>query len=114
MTTFTFNQITTLSIRYNCSWSLGLLSRVPEDFHQSPLERHMADKDPFHGAFDIQNYSNGNDACSHDDLVQRAFKGDLRIHVLDHKHLLEPLAHPRLRLEMVDCLQVWILLNHLS
>ena len=37
------------------------------------------------------------------------FEGHLCIHVLDHKHLLEPLAHPRLRLEMVACLQVQIL-----
>ena len=37
------------------------------------------------------------------------FIGDLRVHVLDHKHLLEPLVYPRLRLEMVDCLQVKIL-----
>ena len=37
------------------------------------------------------------------------FEGHLCIHVLDHKHLLEPLAHPRLGLEMVDRLQVKIL-----
>lgn len=72
----------------------------------------MAHKDPVHCAFDIPNYSNANHACSHDALVQCAFKGDLRIHVPHHKHLLEPLAHPRLRLEMVDCLQVSILLKH--
>ena len=36
-------------------------------------------------------------------------KGDLCIHVLDDKHLLEPLAHSWLWLEMVDRLQVWIL-----
>ena len=61
----------------------------------------MADKDPVHGAVDMLNYSKQG-------LVHCALKGDLRVHVLDHKYLLEPLAHPRLRLEMVDCLQVQI------
>ena len=69
--------------RYDCARPLGVIPRIPSDFHQPTMEHHMADQDSIYGVCKLKKTKQ----------FYLILEGDLCIHVLDDKHLLEPLAH---------------------